>query len=178
MRVRAVWVVAMFGMVGSAFASEPSCYRSSAEAAAQSGVRGVEGFRLEAVRRDSFSGTSWATVKSCAHPEWPGTLVMVSAWSAGAGASVAHAQRSDPGVAKALAMQAGTRVRYVETSGNVRLEVSAVAQASGAIGDQVRVRLVPVSGEGSADGGSSWSGSERFAIGIVRSRDVVEMVAE
>ncbi len=176
MRVRMVGVVVislLWGVNRAASASEPSCYRTAEGAATQTGVRGVEGFRLEAVRRDAFSGVEWATVRSCAHPEWPGTLVLGSAWTSG---SRLAARRGEIGGARALVLLAGARVRLVETSGNVKLEMSGVAQGSGAIGDRVKVRMMPVSGDGT-DAGTSWGGSERFLTGVVRSSELVEVEA-
>ena len=94
--------------------------------------------------------------------------------SAGSVAS-AVATRYQTAAAKSLVMMAGTRVRFVETSENVRLEVSAVALASAAVGDTVRVRLAPVGTASGFDGGSTWGTEERFATGVVRSRDLVEL---
>jgi hypothetical protein len=176
MRMRVGLAMVLVGACGCAWGSEPSCYRSSAEAAAQTGVRGVEGYRLETVRRDVFSGAVWATVKSCGHPERPGVMLLASVGTGlGGGISVGMARRSEIAADRVLVMLAGTRVRFVETDENARMEMSAVAQSSGAVGDRVRVRLLPVSSDGGSDGATSWASSERFATGIVRSRDLVEM---
>jgi len=165
-----VGVIAGMMACGVARASEPSCYRSAAEAAAQVGVRGVEGYRLEAVRRDVFAGTVWAIVKSCGHPERPGVMVLTSL-----GTGMASGVGMTRPASQALVMLAGSRVRLVQTSENVQMEMSGVAQGSGAVGDRVRVRLVPVSLEGGAGEQASWATSERFATGVVRSRDLVEV---
>ncbi len=177
MRVRMVGVLVisvMCGVMRWAAASEPSCYRTVGDAASQTGVRGVQGYRLETLRRDAFSGVEWATVRSCGHPEWPGTLVMLSAWSSGGGLA---GRRSEIAGARALLMLAGTRVRLVETSGNVRMEMSGVAQGSAALGERVKVRMMPVSGDGT-DSGTSWAGNERFLTGVVRGSELVEVDAQ
>jgi hypothetical protein len=129
-------------------------------------VRGVTGFRLESTRRDVFSGTVWASVRSCQHPERPALLVLASAAGAGERAGLQDAAPSS-----SLIMLAGTSVRVFESSENVRLEMPGVVQASGRLGDRVRVRLVPVTAGGSGDG----SATEQFATGIVRSRNVIEL---
>jgi hypothetical protein len=180
MRMRSIVTIAIFAMAGSvcARASEPSCYSSSAEAAAQVGVRGVEGYRLETLRRDALAGTVWAIVKSCGHPERPGVMVLASVGSGIAGSFAAGmARSSEATVAKALVMLAGTKVRLVQTSDNIRVEMGGVAQSSGAIGDVVRVRLMEVSLDGSPGDQASWAPTERFATGVVRSRDLVEVEA-
>jgi hypothetical protein len=178
MRVKVFGVLVisvMCGVLRTASASEPSCYRTAQGAAAQTGVRGVQGFRLESVRRDVFSGVAWATVRSCGHPEWPGTLVMLSAGNAGGALGALAGRRSEVAPRAALVLLAGARVQLVETSGSVRMEMSGIAQSSGAIGDRIRVRMVPVSGDGT-DVGSSWSASERFLTGVIRSAGLVEVV--
>jgi hypothetical protein len=146
------------GLCAGAWASEPACYLTADAAAAQSGVRGVDGFRLEGRQRDVFSGAVWATVRSCAHPERPGVLVM------GAG----EVGRPGPGkVAEAgMVLVAGTKVTLTQNEGVVHIEMQAVAQGSGAVGDRVRVRLLTVSPEG----------GERFAEGVVRGGHAVELV--
>ena len=171
MRVQAALMVVIFGVVGSASGSEPSCYGSAADAVAQVGVRGVVGYRLEGTRRDLFSGALWATVRACGHPERPALLVMASVGSEFAPGLARQAE------IRANVVTAGSRVRLVESDGNVRLEVSAIAQGNAAIGDRIRVRLVPVSSDSGLSGGTSWTANEQFATGIVRSRDVVEMEA-
>ncbi len=172
MRVLIALVVAIFGLVGSAFASEPSCYASAAEAVAQVGVRGVVGYRLEGTRRDLFSGSLWATVRDCGHPERPALLVMASL---GSEFAPGLARRVEISAQRAIVMTAGSRVRLVESDGTVQLEVSAIAQGNAAIGDRIRVRLLPVSSDSGLSAGTSWAANEQFATGIVRSRGVVEM---
>jgi hypothetical protein len=145
---------------GSAWASEPGCYRTVEAAAAQSGVRGVNGFRLEGRQRDVFSGAVWVTVKSCAHPEQPGVLVM-----AGTDATrVAALPRHE---APALVVLAGAKVTLIQRDDVVQIQMQGVTQGSGGLGDRVKVRLLALGNDG----------TERFVDGIVRGSDVVEVVA-
>lgn len=160
MRLRLLWLVVMTAAFGSSWASEPGCYRTAEEAAAQAGVRGVDGFRLEGRRRDVFSGAVWATVRSCAHPERPGVLVIAGGEIGGAGV----ATRID---AASIVLRTGAKVTLIEHDELVRIEMQGVAQGNGILGDRVRVRLMALS----SDRG------ERFVEGIVRGADVVEMVA-
>ncbi len=150
----------MAGVCGGAWASEPGCYRTAEAAAAQTGVRGVDGFRLEGRRRDVFSGAVWATVKSCAHPERPGVLIV-------AGGDAPRVRAAPRAETPAMVLMAGAKVTLIEQDDAVRIEMQGVAQGSGAVGDRVRVRLVSVGGDG----------EERFVDGIVRGRDLVEVAA-
>ncbi len=160
MKLKCGWLMLMAGICGGAWASEPGCYRTAEAAAAQAGVRGVDGYRLEGRRRDVFSGAVWATVKSCAHPERPGIMVIVSGEAGRSGVALKHD-------AAAMILLAGSKVTLVEMDDFVRIEMQGVAQGSGALGDRIKVRLVAVS----ADGG------ERFVDGIVRGSDWVEVAA-
>ncbi len=160
MKRHLVWWMLMAGVCGGAWASEPGCYRTVEEAAAQAGVRSVDGFRLDGRRRDVFSGVVWATVKSCAHPERPGVLVMTAEDVALAGV----AMRTE---APAMVMTAGTKVTLIARDPVARIEMQCVAQGSGIVGDRVRVRLLTLSA----------NGGEQFLDGIVRSSGVVEMEA-
>ena len=158
--------------VGWCWGSEPVCYRTAAEAAEQTGVRGVAGYRLESERRDLYAGTRWVLVRSCEHPERPAVVVLVGT-SALPGLferptaipisipipTVTHAQP-----ARVLVLQAGTRVRVVTDEGLVRVEQPGVALAGGAAGERVRVRLVSFSTEQPV---------ERFVSGILSSSGVV-----
>jgi hypothetical protein len=77
--------------------------------------------------------------------------------------------------AKDFVVRTGTRVQVQELSANVRMEMAAIAQGNGAVGDSVRVRLIPVGGNDGDQSGAGWGGNERFAIGIVTGRGVVEV---
>src|ERR1700722_19179609 len=58
-----------------ACSAEVTCFRTPAQAAVQVGQQEGGGYRLEFVRADVFGRRSWASVKSCAHPEWPAVIV-------------------------------------------------------------------------------------------------------
>ena len=161
-RIGGMLLVALLGCA-KAWASEPVCFRSPGEAAAQNGVRGVTGYRLESQRRDVLAGTVWAVVRSCGHPERPATLVLAGAAvvrPAGLAAGVNDASRS-------LALLAGTKVRVVVHDDVSRIEMNGVAQGSGALGERVVVRLVPANAEPGAP--------EQFATGVVCGASLVEV---
>jgi flagella basal body P-ring formation protein FlgA len=68
--------------------------------------------------------------------------------------------------AASLVLVAGSRVTLIQKDELVRIEMQGVAQGSGSVGDRVKVRLLTLS----EDGG------EQYAEGIIRGKDVVEMV--
>ena len=138
--------------------SEAPCYRSVSEAAVQKGVLEGNGFRLESIRRDAVQGTSWATLRSCRFPERPALTVPLRGVP---GTGLPEATRVIAAANKPV-LFAGRRVRMIRQEAEVRLEVDGVAQANGALGDRVKVRLLT-------------SGEERFADGIVLSADLLEM---
>lgn len=149
---------------GGCRASEPVCFRTPADAVAQTGVRGVSGYWLESSNRDVYADTVWAVVKSCEHPERPGVVVF---GGSGLGpATLPHAQAQS---SRTRLLQAGARVQVVINDGLARLEMSGIALAGGAAGDPVRVRLIPSSAE---------QGTEQFATGVVRGSGTVEVVAK
>ncbi len=152
----AVWV-------GWLSASEPVCFRTPADAAGQTGVRGVSGYRLESVNRDVYAGTVWAVVKSCEHPERPGMVVF-----AGTSAVSPGVPQTEARVLRPFLLQAGAKVQVVMDDGLAHVEMGGVALAGGAAGDQVRIRLTPVNREQT---------TEQFAMGVVRGSGVVEVVA-
>jgi hypothetical protein len=181
MKKRLGWAGVLFAVglcIGSASGSEPACYATEDAAAQQVGVRGVEGYRLESLRRDVFSGAWWATVRSCQHPEQPARLVLAGRTGAAHGdvlnaTSVSVAAPAE----RPMAVLAGRRVLAVEVGAMARLEMSAIAQSSGRVGDRIRLRLLAISDVG-ADSAGSWSAPERFAVGVIRSSEVVEMEAQ
>ena len=153
--------------VSSAAASEPACYSTADAAAAQLGVRGASGFRLQGRQRDVFSGAVWSTIQSCQHPEQPAFLVLSSGESGSVkqnAPSVKLEGRHNP----ALILLAGAQVTLVQVDDVTRIVMAGVAQGSGAVGDEVRVRIVA----------PTTDGNERFARGIVRSSKVVEVVTQ
>ncbi len=162
--MRVMVLVAMLVVLSAGKArGEVSCFRTPAQAAVQVGEQEGGGYRLEFVRQDPFGRRSWATVKSCAHPEWP-SVVVATAFVAGS-SETPHGR--DDKAAATLGRTAtgpvvmgGTRVRVFEGGAMARLETVGVAQSSGRIGDRVMVRI----GE---DG--------RVVEGVVRGADVLEI---
>lgn len=156
-----IYFVILFG-VGSCWA-EGSCFRTPSQAAVQVGEAEGGGFRLEFVRVDRLSGRSWATVRSCVHPEWPAVLVPglvpVSDSSAQVHAIKAGAAMQPPD------MVGGQTVRVVQADSMVRIEMTGVAQASGRVGERVWVRVL---GPGEDRAG-------HLELGLVRSAELLEI---
>jgi hypothetical protein len=168
-RLAALTMLLGAGMGAAAHGSERLCFRTAAEAAAQSGVRDDDGFRLEAMRPDPLDGRAWALVRSCARPEMPAQWVL----SGPPGASGLGRQRASLGKATlvqrasiaAAVLHAGSRVTLVLYDDAVRLEVEGIALAGGMVGDKVKVRILPASAEA----------SERIAEGTIRGANLVEV---
>ena len=155
------WMVLL--MTGAAWASEPphGCFKSVAEAVAVTHAfngDAAAGFRVETLRRDVLHGTSWATVRSCEHPERPAAVVAVqSLKQERAGQAV--------DVVSVPVVRAGSEVRLIRTESNARLEMRGVTQANGAVGDRIAVRVLRTSEDGAV----------QMVMAVVRSADVLEM---
>ncbi len=169
------------GTVGAALAfapawsSEPACYESAAAAAAQKGMRSAQGFRIGSTYRDSLTGDLWANIRSCGHPERPQFLVLAALGNLGLGLASSMAKRNEASAGRALVMLAGSRVNVVEVSEGTRIEIPAVAQTSGAIGDRMRARIIPLSSLASGDALAAWTSNERVVTGVVKSSNVLEV---
>ena len=161
-------LVAVAGLQGVAgFAAV--CARTPAAAArlagTKSGVSSItedKGYRVTSVRWDPVMQQSWAMIVSCEHPEWPGVSLRTGETShALRGLSMqAHVERSP-------LVRAGDVVELWRQEDLLRIEVGAVAEQSGSIGETIRVRLL-------RRAGSTQSVEEQFN-GIVRGRANVEM---
>ena len=101
--------------------AESACFRTAHEAAVESGVRDGMGFRLEGVRVDGVRGTSWATVRSCLHPEQPGRVLAVAG-------TVRKSTGTPAETPRELLVRANQDVVVVATEGLVRMELAGVAQ--------------------------------------------------
>lgn len=139
---------------------EAVCFRTANEAAAQLGRPGTEGFRLDTLRRDVFSGLTWATVSSCEHPERPKITV-----SSHDGVQVAVQAVTQQQENRKFLVRAGMKVRLVRVEETMRLELEGVAQANGVLGDRVRVKILSPYGVG----------EEKFVTGLIRSSALLEM---
>ena len=165
-----------------------ACFRSVAEAVAQNhsveaaaqGTRTLSGYRLERFQRDAFTHRTWATVSNCEHADWPPSVVaadgVVAAVAdrgvgqdADAGTTRIEGARTAGNTIRAAApmVRAGSVVRIVQQSQNVRMQMQGVAQTNGIAGDRVRVRVI----ESIAEAGRP----ERFIAAIVRGADLLEM---
>ena len=147
--MRLILAVGLLSVAGVCHA-ESGCFRTTAEAAAQTGVRDVAGFRLEGVRTDAFAHADWAMVKRCGHPERPAVVVRNSS-------GVRAVVEAPLAVVSAAPMvRAGDEVRVSRVDGNVRLDVSGTAVESARVGERVRVRVAGgtamVSGRVQSDG--------------------------
>ena len=139
-----------------------ACFHTKAEAALQAGVRDGEGFQLDGIRIDRLAGGRWATVRSCLHPEHPGTAIRIGSGSAQGPGEVVPKASANPAV-----IRTGDTVEATQADANVRLIMTAIAQTAGAIGDTIRVRLAPMANHNEA----------RFANAVIRSPGSVELEA-
>jgi hypothetical protein len=148
-----------------------TCFPTIAEAVGQ--IHPIEqannqslstGFWLEDLRRDPIHRKNWALVQSCDHPEQPPLAVET------------QGPKDDPAdlpvqayvaPSKTATVAAGSRVWLVRTEDHLRLQMPAIAQTNGAVGESIRVRIVPTGGDS--------TNQERFLAGVVRSNQIVEM---
>ncbi|MEO6815433.1 MAG: flagella basal body P-ring formation protein FlgA [Edaphobacter sp.] len=151
----------------TAFAA--GCARTPAAAARLAGVNISDssmpedkGYRVTSVRWDPVMQQSWATIVSCEHPEWPGVSLRTrDANNTPSGLSAAaHEQRSP-------IIRAGDVVELWRQEDLLRIEVAAVAEQSGGVGETIRVRLV-------RRPGTNQAAEEQFN-GVIRGREDVEM---
>jgi hypothetical protein len=141
--------------------AEVGCFRTAAQAAVQFGEQEGGGYRLEFVRHDVFSGRSWAMVRSCAHPEWPPVAIGAEFQRR---AVVAVVNGTTP-KSVPWAVTGGGTVKVIDVDPMARIEMSGVAQANGAVGDWIWVRLL----------GPTSAGVVRMVQGIVRGKEWVEV---
>jgi hypothetical protein len=164
-------VVLMLCCAGACRA-DVSCYRTAKQAAVQVGEQDGGGYRLEYVRWDPLGGRGWASVRSCAHPEWPAVMVPADAVDSHLSDDKAVAKVGHMDVVRQMEpvgrmdVMGGSLVHVVMADSMVRMEMSGVAQASGRLGDRIQVRIL-----GPADGGE-----ERVLDAVIRSAEFVEVV--
>jgi hypothetical protein len=99
------------------------------------------GYRIASIRWDPLLSQRWAKLVSCAHPERPAiAMLMPSLKQIGAPSTSAAAARqtAEPFVV----VHAGDLVRLWSQEGNLHIEASGIAEANGATGSTVRVRLL------------------------------------
>lgn len=147
---------------------------SSAPLAAIQARAQLRGLRVRTVRWDGVLRQNWAVLEDVAHPERPlwaeltdSVEPLLDPGSSAAASSHSEAPKTAPPfVPKPMVMHYGDRVRLWRTERNVRIEMYATAEASAAIGDEVKLRI-PGSG---TDGDGGWR-----VVGVVRGPRDVEM---
>jgi hypothetical protein len=98
------------------------------------------GYRIASIRWDPLLRQRWAKLVSCAHPERPAiAMLMQPLKQDGAPSTSAEAIRQ---AAPFPVVHAGDLVRLWSQDGNLRIEVSGIAEGSGATGNMIRVRLL------------------------------------
>jgi hypothetical protein len=158
-----------FPGVGSAAIATTACAatpeaaaRLYGETSATSLPREDKGYRVANIRWDPVMRQSWATIVSCAHPEWPAVVLRTS--------EANHASRGLSAQAReerAPIVRAGDVVELWRQEDLLRIEVTGVAEQSGGLGETIRVRLLRPQG-------SSQSVEQQLS-GVVRGRADVEM---
>lgn len=168
---------------GFVAAAETSCASNPAAAvrafehgAAADGAG--DGYRVTGVRRDPVLQITWASVGRCGHPEWPEVsvattarlqAVAVAALAEGSGARM-PARPQNVAIAQARSIERvvkpGDVVRLWHNETNVRMELTAVCDESGALGDKVRVHVTSRLEDGTV---------VRYISGLVRGPADVEM---
>ena len=139
------WVAAWGLCVLIATVAQAQCVATPTAAAAASAslTRRAEssGFRVISMRWDPVLRQRWALVESCDHPAWPALEVPVPTVEKPQRIverdMVALQQKAAP-----LAVRAGDAVQLWSIEGDLRIDVAAVAEESGALGATVRVRLM------------------------------------
>jgi hypothetical protein len=139
----------------------PQAVRGQTEAA---GASHTAGLVLRAMRWDPVLRRSWAVYWDPAHPERPAVSVPV----VGAAAAVEPVAQVAAAVQRPQSVvHAGDQVRLWREERNLRLQLTAIAEENGAVGDPIRLRIP----------GASWGGmqADQPVRGIVRGTDEVEM---
>lgn len=131
----------------------------------------LRGMRLREIRWDAVLHQSWAVLEDVEHPErplWAELTDLVGPGEPGGVAAVAGRQSAIVPAPKPsiTVIHYGDRVRLWRSENNVRIEMSAIAEGSAAVGDEVKLRL-PGSG---ISGDTGWR-----VIGVVRGPGDVEM---
>ena len=126
----------------------------------------ARGYRVREVWIDPILQQRWAVLQSADHPELPLLAELTDSGTnvppaGSAGGTAAPALRSTQ-----LVVRSGDRVVLWSADENVRVQMSAVAEAGAAIGDRIQLR---VTGAG-VNGDTGWRVS-----GVVRGPGSVEM---
>ena len=122
------------------------------------------GYRIASVGWDPLLRQRWAKFVNCAHPERPAIAVLMSPLKQDSPPSTPAARQT---TAAFPVVHAGDLVRLWSQEGNLRIEASGIAEASGASGSTIRVRLMHSRLEGQYQ--------EQTFHGVVRGPRDVEM---
>jgi hypothetical protein len=90
------------------------------------------------MRWDSVLGETWVQVVSCDHPEWPPVELAVR----GRRMETTESVSGDELFPQLPVVRAGDAVELWSMQDDIRIEVAAIAEQSGALGKTVRVRLM------------------------------------
>jgi hypothetical protein len=156
----------------SAPPSSPSSARPSLQSnvdanAAQRESLFAQGWVLREVHWDPILRHAWQVFADPAHPERP-TVAVLADGPQQELARGAAAERSRAVAAAVPVVRVGDRVVLWSTEKNIRLQLAAVAEENGAIGDHIRLRIP----------GAAWDNgpnSQQPVRGVVRSAADVEM---
>lgn len=118
----------------------------------------LTGYRVIRIRADAALGVVWADLKRCDHPEWPATSILAT-----------HAAATQPGerptpAKSAIAIRPGETVRAWRQDTHARLEMAAVSDEAGAVGDRIRLHVATANGQ-----------PVHYCFGLVRGPANVEM---
>ncbi|GGA56123.1 hypothetical protein GCM10011507_04270 [Edaphobacter acidisoli] len=137
----AAWVLAVL----IATVAQAQCLPTPAAAAASVDLasfptRAKNGYRVASINQDHALHKRWVMIVSCDHPDWPAIEMPLQ---------TIQKQRSDPRELALLLLQtgpsiirAGDAVELWNEQGNLRLEVAAISEQNGKLGEVVRVRLM------------------------------------
>ncbi|HEX4652174.1 MAG TPA: flagella basal body P-ring formation protein FlgA [Granulicella sp.] len=174
-----IGLFAAWGPIGSAqsaFPSSPSRARSSVDAntganaeanAAQRESLSAQGWVLREVHWDPILRHAWEVFADPAHPERPTVAVLADGAQQELARGAAE-ERSRAIAAAVPVVRIGDRVMLWSTEKNLRLQLAAVAEENGALGDHIRLRIP----------GAAWdngANSQQSVRGVVRSATDVEM---
>jgi hypothetical protein len=132
----------------------------------------ARGYRLRGYQWDAVLGQRWAVYEDASHPERPlvSELVPEGGAETGGGAGPVAALVQPPPVqpvkGSELVVHSGDAVTLWRNEGNVRMQLAAVSEGSGGVGERVQLR---VTGAG-IFGNAGWR-----AVGVVRGPGSVEM---
>jgi hypothetical protein len=127
----------------------------------------ARGWTLREVHWDPILRQAWAIFGDPAHPERPTVAVPAEARDQQAAQGTAEARLRTVAAAMPV-VHVGDRVRLWSVEKNLRLQLSAVAEENGAVGDSIRLSIAGAAWEGGTAG-------QQVVRGVVRGAAEVEM---